>query len=134
MKAFRRIAAAALLMLALGTLAILPSGAQTPTDPAGAVKKVKVGDNYFKPKKVTVLVGDTVKWKWVGTAIHDVVSGKENPEKFKSKKFASGKFKHVMVLPGAYKIVCTLHPGMDMKLTVTPAPPAPTTTLAPPAP
>lgn len=131
MKAFRRSAAAGLLMLALGMLATLPSGAQDTVTTPGAVKKVKVGDNYFKPKKVTVFVGDTVKWKWIGTAIHDVKVTK-GPEKFKSKKQSGGKFKHVMVDPGSYTIVCTLHPGMEMKLTVTPAPP--TTTTAPPAP
>ena len=131
MKALRRSAAAGLLILGLGLLAVAPSGAQVV--PTGTVKKIKIGDNYFKPKKATVIVGDTVKWKFTGTAIHDVVSDKKNPEKFKSKKQSSGKFKHVMGTPGDYKIVCTLHPGMEMKLTVNPAPP-PTTTTAPPAP
>jgi plastocyanin len=135
-----------LLVMAVGSLAVLPVGAQT-TDTTEApstpppedltkeeitkkVKvKVKVGDNYFKPKKLTVVVGDTVLWKWVGTAIHDVVVD-EGPKKFKSKKQARGKFKREIVEPGEYLIVCTLHPGMEMTLTAEPAPP-PTTTTAP---
>jgi plastocyanin len=127
--------------MVIGALAVLPVGAQAlaPTDPPldgptvekpKKVKvKVKVGDNYFKPKKVTVVVGNKVVWKWIGTAIHDVVVD-EGPKEFESKKFARGKFKRRIKEPGVYEIVCTLHPGMEMTLTALPAPP-PTTTPAP---
>jgi plastocyanin len=120
-------------MLAIGAVAaalvaasVAPGGAQS------TVHKVKVGDNFFRPDKLKVLVGDTVTFKWVGNAIHDVVS-KKNPQNFKSKKQASGKYTQTFVEPGKYKIVCTLHPGMDMKLRVTEPPPPTTTTTAPPA-
>ena len=126
MKGFRT-AAMVVLALAIGAFAAMPGGAQS------ATTVVKVGDNYFKPKKLTVTAGDTITWKWVGSAIHDVVV-KKGPQKFKSKKQADGKYSKVVLKPGAYRIVCTLHPGMEMKLTVKPAPP-PTTvpTTAPPA-
>jgi plastocyanin len=125
-KAFRRTAAAVVLALGAGALATMPAGAQS--DPTA-----KVGDNYFKPKKLTVTAGDKVTWKWVGSALHDVVV-KKGPQKFKSKKQADGKYSKVLLQPGTYRIVCTLHPGMEMKLTVEPAP-SPTTvpTTAPPA-
>lgn len=125
-KALRRTAAAVVLALGAGALASVPAGAQSnPT--------VKVGDNFYKPKKLTVTAGDKVTWKWVGSALHDVVV-KKGPQKFKSKKQAEGKYSKVLLEPGTYRIVCTLHPGMEMKLTVEPAPP-PTTVLtsAPPA-
>ena len=135
MRAFRRIAVAGLLATALGTLVVVPVGAQAPDGAVSGPKKVKVkvGDNYFKPKKLTVFVGDKVVWKWVGTAIHDVVV-EEGPKKFKSKKFARGKFKRTLKEPGIYEIVCTLHPGMDMTLTVEPAPLPPPTTIPTAAP
>jgi plastocyanin len=135
-QALRSIAVIGLLVMTIGAVATLPVDAATGSlakNQASLAKKVKikVGDNYFKPKKITVTVGDTVTFKWIGTAVHDV-KVKKGPEKFGSKKQASGKFSRVVLQPGDYKIVCTLHPGMVMKLTAL-APP-PVTTTAPPAP
>lgn len=123
----RGIVASALAAMLLVT-AVAPGAAQS------AKVKVKVGDNYFKPKQLTIAAGDTIVFKWIGTAIHDVVSKKPNPEKFKSDKQASGKYKRVLLAPGDYEIVCTLHPGMDMEITVTPPPPTTTSSTAPAAP
>ena len=128
----RKVAMGAVVAVTIGALAMLPAGAQA-VPPAGPkVVKVKVGDNYFKPKKVTLVVGDTINFVWIGTAIHDV-KVKKGPQKFESEKQASGKLKEVVLEPGKYKIVCTLHPGMEMKMTAKlPAPVV--TTTAPPAP
>jgi plastocyanin len=119
-RSLRRLAAlAAVLALA----AALGAGA------AGAVgpKKVQVGDNFFKPTKVTVTAGDTVTWTWVGSNTHNVkvTSG---PEKFKSVNQSSGTFTRTLTKPGTYKIVCTFHPGMTMTLKVKKAPPTASTT------
>jgi plastocyanin len=111
-RTIRRFAVVAVLMLALAALAVVPVGAQSST------VKVKIGDNYFKPKKLSVEAGTTIIWKWTGTAIHDVASKGKNPEKFMSKKQADGKYRRQLLTPGKYKIVCTLHPGMEMKVTV----------------
>lgn len=123
----RRGLVAGALAAMLVAASVAPGGAQA------TVHKVKVGDNYFRPDKLTIAAGDTINFKWVGTAIHDVVAKKSAPQRFKSKKQTSGKFKQTLLEPGNYKIVCTLHPGMDMKVTVTPPPPT-TTTAPPPAP
>jgi plastocyanin len=98
-----------------------------------ATKTVSVDDNFFKPKRLTVTAGDTVKWKWDGFVAHNVTVEK-GPQKFKSRTKSEGTFVRVIKKPGVYKIVCTLHPGMTMRLTATP-PVAPTTTtsVAPPA-
>ena len=132
MKRLRRIAAAAALVLGVAALAIAPVAAQdttaTTTASPKTVVKVKIGDNYYKPKKLTVYVGDTVQWKWTGSANHDVVV-KKGPDKFKSKLKAKGKFTRVISKPGKYRIHCTIHPGMEMKLT---AKTLPTATTAPP--
>ena len=125
------VAAAGLVMLAvLATSAPSVDGAGAVSS-GGATKIVSVDDNFFKPKRVLVAVGDRVTWKWVGYVAHNVVVEK-GPQKFKSKTKTEGTFSRVIQKPGAYKIVCTLHPGMTMKLTATPAP-APTSTSAPPA-
>ena len=91
-------------------------------------KTVTVGDNFYKPKKFAVSVGDTVSWAFKGRAIHDVYV-KSGPEKFHSKKQGYGyTFSKVFKKPGSYSIYCTLHPSMTMKITVTAPIPAPTTT------
>ena len=131
-RVMRRIAVGGVVAVAIGALATLPVSAQTYPAAGPKTVKVKVGDNYFKPKKVTVVIGDTVNFVWIGTAIHDI-KVKKGPQKFESDKQASGKFKQVVLEPGKYKIVCTLHPGMEMKLTAKEPPPV-TTPTAPPAP
>jgi plastocyanin len=95
-------------------------GTSVPTTaPAPPVtKKIAVNDNYFKPKRVAVVVGDKVTWKWKGFAVHDVTVVK-GPQKFRSKQQSSGTFSRVIKKPGTYKIVCTLHPGMEMSLKAT---------------
>ena len=91
----------------------------TPTTPAPPVtKKVTVNDNYFKAKKVTVVIGTKVTWKWKGFSAHNVTVVK-GPQKFESKTQSSGTFSRVTTKPGTYKIVCTLHPGMEMSLKAT---------------
>ena len=108
---------------AIGFALVAPaSGAQTtpsdPSDPsarAPLTKKVTVNDNFFKSKKVTVAAGDTVTWKWKGFSAHNVTVLK-GPQKFESKTQSSGTFSRVIKKPGTYKIVCTLHPGMEMSL------------------
>ena len=134
MQALRRIAVCGLLIVAIGAVATLPVDARTSAQVTVPKKvKIKVADNYFKPKKVTVTVGDTVIFQWIGTAIHDV-KVKKGPQKFDSKAAASGKFSRVILEPGKYTIVCTLHPGMDMKLTAKLPPPVTTSTAPAPAP
>ncbi len=113
--------------LAVATLAMTPAGAQTEPPPAPTAptappvpvtKKVAVKDNSFKPKSLRVTVGDKVTWKWEGFAIHDVTVTK-GPQKFESKKQSSGTFTRTIKKPGSYTIVCTIHPGMEMKLKAT---------------
>jgi plastocyanin len=60
------------------------------------------------------------------------VTVKSGPKKFHSKKQVDGKYSKVLNTTGKYKIYCTLHPGMQMTITVKPAP-VTTTTAYPPA-
>lgn len=91
------------------------------TLPAGAAvtKKVKVGDDWFGKSgtrpTVKVQKGDTVKWVWVGRSAHNVWAIK-GPEKFHSRTFAMGSYSKKITRVGTYKIVCTIHSGMEMTL------------------
>ena len=77
----------------------------------GATKTIKLGDNFFKPKTLTVKKGTKLVFKWTGKAPHNVTgaglkSGTKSSGTFKAKAKKSG------------KIVCTIHPGMEMRLKV----------------
>jgi plastocyanin len=83
---------------------------------------VKTADNYYVHRGgvpvVTVSQGTTVDWVWKHTeSFHNVVVD-TGPQHFKSKTKAKGSYSHKMTKRGTYLIVCTLHPGMTMKLKV----------------
>jgi plastocyanin len=92
---------------------------------AASKKTVKVGDNFYTPKTLTVSKGTTVTWKWPGFDqagdVHDVSlkSGPKGVKKFHSDSAATDySFKRKLTVPGTYKIVCTLHEDMRMTIRV----------------
>jgi plastocyanin len=92
---------------------------------AAGKKTVKVGDNFYSPKTLTVSKGTTVTWKWPGFDqagdVHDVAlkSGPKGVKKFRSDAAATDySFKRKLTVPGVYKIVCTLHEDMRMTIRV----------------
>ena len=96
-----------------------------PAYAAPAKKTVRVGDNFFSPKKLTVDRGTTVKWKWPGSDeagdVHDVAltKGPKGVKKFQSEAAATDySYKRKLTKPGTYRIVCTLHEEMRMTIKV----------------
>jgi plastocyanin len=84
---------------------------------SGALE-IKMQNFQFDPKSATVKVGQTVKWVNQDTADHDVTD--EKTGLFKSKQFGQGgSFEFTAKKAGTIDYVCTLHPGMTGKLTVT---------------
>ena len=84
----------------------------------GATRTIKIGDNFFKPRTVTVKRGTKVVWKWTGTAPHNVTVT-SGPKKFHSKIQTSGTFTAIPHKKGTYRIVCSIHaPAMKMTLKV----------------
>jgi plastocyanin len=86
---------------------------------------VRIGDNYFTPQTLRVRKGTTITWKWPGadTAgdVHDVKlrSGPTGVKKFHSPPASSDyRYKRRLMVPGTYRIVCTLHENMKMKIVV----------------
>jgi plastocyanin len=78
---------------------------------------VKVGDDYFGVKRLTVGKGARVTWKWAGVLNHNVTV-KSGPVKFHSRTQAQGSFAHVFKRAGTYTLYCTIHPFMKMTVIV----------------
>jgi len=109
---------AALTALAVAALAAAPATASAPKP-----RTVILADNYYLPAKLTVAKGTTIRWKWGPEAfdVHDVKlrSGPAGVRKFHSQPGTAGfSYKRTLRRPGVYKIVCTLHEEMTMRITV----------------
>jgi plastocyanin len=82
---------------------------------SGGTVTIDMKNIAFNPKSVTVKVGQTVKWTNSDDAPHNVTGGP-----LKSKKFGKGgSFEFTPKKAETISYVCTVHPGMDGKLTVT---------------
>jgi plastocyanin len=94
--------------------------------PAHAAKKtVRIYDNYFVRDSLTVKRGTVVVWRWPGFDeagdVHDVKlkAGPRGVKKFHSEAAATDyTFKRRLRKPGRYRIVCTLHTEMKMRIRV----------------
>jgi plastocyanin len=82
-----------------------------------AVKTVKVGDNYFRPKTLTVKRGTTVRWVWGGKAPHNVTVTR-GPVKFHSATKRKGAYSKRLTRKGTYSIVCTIHQALGQRMTL----------------
>lgn len=93
--------------------------------PAQAGKTVRIYDNYFLKDELTVNRGAVVTWRWPGADeagdVHDVKlrSGPKGVKKFQSEAAATDyTYRRRLKVPGRYRIVCTLHEEMTMKIRV----------------
>jgi plastocyanin len=106
--------------IALTTASLLVIAALCAAVPALAVTRtVKVGDNWFVRSAgvptVTVKLGDTVRWRWVGDSAHNVTV-RSGPAKFKSRTQSRGSFSRRLTRRGTYRIVCTIHGAKDQSM------------------
>jgi plastocyanin len=86
---------------------------------AAKAKNVKIGDDFFKPKTITVHHGTIVRWNWKGSHMHNVVV-KKGPRHFQSALRSSGHYAKKLKKRGTYKIICSIHaPNMHMTIKVT---------------
>jgi plastocyanin len=85
---------------------------------SAATRSVRVDDDFFKPRTLTVSKGTTVKWNFRGEHLHNV-HVRRGPRHFQSALKRSGSFTRTMRVRGTYRIVCSIHqPDMRMKLVV----------------
>lgn len=86
---------------------------------------IQVRDNNFSPKTVTIAVGDSVTWQWVGSSLHTVTQGttpdaSEDPTRlFDSPLKSSGTFGYRFTASGTVPYFCRPHFAAEMKGTIT---------------
>jgi plastocyanin len=101
------------------TPATTPAATTTQTTPEAvpAVVNASIGDNFYKPSSLTVKVGQTIKWKNTGAAVH-TVTGKSGLT-FDSGNLNPGAV-YALKPGGVGKITyqCTIH-GFTGTITVT---------------
>ena len=85
--------------------------AQAPP-PKPKVLKIKVGDNFFKPKKATITAGTRVRWTNIGRVLHNVLPNKGDLYGTESLPVDGSSF--TFTEPGTYKYYCSFHgvPGV----------------------
>jgi plastocyanin len=76
-----------------------------------ATRTVKVDDNVFSPKSLTVNKGDKLRFRWVGEAPHNVKGAGINIGIRRSGT-------RTVTARRSGRLVCTIHPGMTMRLRV----------------
>ena len=107
----------------VAVLALALVGALALTGLAGAEgkgsTKVKLLSDSFSPDKKSISKGTTVKFKWVDGK-HDVIKASGPGGSFDSGVFNTPgvHFTHKFSKAGTYKIFCTIHDGMKLKLNV----------------
>jgi len=82
-----------------------------------ATRTVEVDDNVFEPRSTSVRKGDTVRFRWVGRAPHDVVRvGGPRFSTIGTRR--SGTVSRRLTRTGTYRLTCTIHPGMNLRVRV----------------
>lgn len=122
----RRSIAVAACALGAAIAAPVASGAGAVSHKAKpVVKKVQVTDNFFTPTKVTITKGSSVNWVWNNANFntHNVtlIKGPKgiNKGKYTSIDGTRGlHFKRTFTTPGTYHFECTIHPSMNVAVTV----------------
>ncbi len=105
----------ALSLVAVLALALLGASAG-----ARSSFKVKLGDDFFSPDEATIAAGTKVKFDWIGDDEHNVVKKKGPGGFFESGTTDAGgvNFTKKFKKPGRYKLICSVHDEMKMKLKV----------------
>jgi plastocyanin len=120
----RTIALATCVLGCTGLVPVAVSAGAT-HQPKAVVKNVKVADDYFSPTKLTITTGSSVDWVWSSQNYesHNVTLIK-GPKGVQHRKFTSIDaarglhFKRTFTVPGTYHFECTIHPGMNIAVTV----------------
>ena len=81
---------------------------------------IKVGDDFFKPSSKTVSKGTKVRFRWIGHDKHNVVKKRGPGGSFASPttRERGVNLVHRFKKRGTYKIICTVHDDMKLRLKV----------------
>jgi plastocyanin len=82
-----------------------------------------VADNFFSPKQTTVPLNTVIVWKWsrLNGETHDVylLRKPKGVKRFQSAPAATDyTFKRKLRKAGRYRIICTFHENMAMRIDV----------------
>lgn len=83
-------------------------------------KTVEVGDDFFSPKTLSISKGTKVAFKWVGKDEHNIIK-KSGPGGDFSSPVTDERgvqFRHKFKKAGTYRLICTIHEEMKMKVNV----------------
>lgn len=83
-------------------------------------KTIKIGDDWFgspSTELISAKKGEKITFRWTGKRPHNAVV-KKGPAKWNSGVKIKGKKSWTPPKKGKYKMVCTLHSGMDFTLRV----------------
>lgn len=83
-----------------------PAPAQNPASALSTGHTVTIGDNFFRPPKLTVKRGTVVTWEWTGMNPHNVTFTSLHKH---SKTQTSGVFRLRFSKKGVYHYLCTIH-------------------------
>lgn len=104
--------------LALATMPACSSGDEETASDDDGIVDVQVANDAFTPAKVTIKVGQTVRWTWAG-GTHNVVSGPDcdtEDGNFKSgAPVGGGTFDKKFEKAGTFPYYCQSHCQMGMK-------------------
>ncbi len=93
-----------------------PTAARAVTTHARTVT-VRVRDDVFSPKRLTVRRGTTVRWVWQGRMAHNV-RVRSGPARFDSGLRTTGRYRRTLTRRGTYRIVCDPHLALGMTMTI----------------
>lgn len=86
--------------------------------PGSGGNSIKVGDNFYSPNTITVNVGDSITWNWIGNQQHSVTFTQTNgPDSGVQGNGSS--FKLIETQSGTYSYYCKIHGAQVMSGTVT---------------
>jgi plastocyanin len=112
----KRILALVATMAALAAIVIsAPAGAAGAPQASAAAVTVKLKDSFFSPGSLTVRRGTPVRFVWAGKLAHNMTGG--GLPRSLARTRVRGSFTAAFA-PGLKTIVCTIHPGMVLKLRV----------------
>jgi plastocyanin len=103
-------------LIALGIAGAVVAVAAVPAS-AGSTRTIRVDDNVFKPTSVTANRGDTLRFRFVGEAPHNVTR-ESGPGFRRISNRRNGSISRRVSRRGTLRLVCTIHPGMDMRVRV----------------
>jgi plastocyanin len=74
-----------------------------------ATKTVRVDDNFFSPKTISAKRGDKIRFRWTGSAPHNVKGAGINIG-------TRSRGTRTVTVRRAGRFVCTIHPGMTGRI------------------